>query len=414
MRRLPILLLLLIGTGFAASPVVAADGQVEVIEVGGLIDDATLRYLVTAIENAASDGNEIAIVQLNSPGAIGSFENLERAAGVLADPPLPVVVWLGPAPAVAGGGAAQLLASGVEVAAAPGTSIENWSPAISGTDTNLFPLPGGLELPYTVEAGDPELVDRVAPTIRQLVQDLDGETFVVGGQERLVSTITEAEAGEGVTNIPVTFTQPGLLHRFLHLGARPEAAFFFLVMGLTVAAFEFYAVGPGLAAVAAALSLFLASYGLSVLPVNWWAVAGALTAMWLLTVSYQKGGILGLNVLGAGLLTWAGFSFSAGEPQVRTGAAGVVLSVVAVLFFYLLAIPTMGRARFSTQTIGREGLVGKTGSAITDFDPEGVAEVEGARWPATAHREAGIRAGAEIVVMAIRGRRLEVDLVREN
>ena len=229
-----------------------------------------------------------------------------------------------------------------------------------------------------------------------------------------MSTITEAEAGEGVTNIPVTFTQPGLLHRFLHLGARPEAAFFFLVMGLTVAAFEFYAVGPGLAAVAAALSLFLASYGLSVLPVNWWAVAGALTAMWLLTVSYQKGGVLGLNVLGAGLLTWAGFSFSAGEPQVRTGAAGVVLSVVAVLFFYLLAIPTMGRARFSTQTIGREGLVGKTGSAITDFDPEGVAEVEGARWPATAHREAGIRAGAEIVVMAIQGRRLEVELVREN
>ena len=112
--------------------------------------------------------------------------------------------------------------------------------------------------------------------------------------------------------------------------------------------------------------------------------------MWLLTVSYQKGGILGLTVLGGGLLTWAGFNFSAGEPQVRTGVAGVVLSVLAVLFFYLLAIPTMGRARFSTKTIGREGLVGKTGLAITDFGPEGVVEVDGARWPATAHRESGI------------------------
>jgi membrane-bound serine protease (ClpP class) len=224
----------------------------------------------------------------------------------------------------------------------------------------------------------------------------------------------EAEAGEGITTVPATFTQPGLLHRFLHLGARPDATFFFLVMGLTVAAFEFYAVGPGLAAVAAALSLFVASFGLSVLPVNWWAVAGVLAAMWLLTVSYQKGGILGLNLLGGGLLAWAGFSFSAGEPQVRTGVVGVVLSVVAVLFFYLLAIPTMGRARFSTQTIGREGLVGKKGLAITDFNPEGVAEVEGARWPATAHREAGIRAGAEVVVMVVQGWRLEVELVREN
>ena len=93
----------------------------------------------------------------------------------------------------------------------------------------------------------------MAPSIRQLIQDLDGETFVVDGQERIVSTIMEAEAGDGITTIPTTFTQPGLLHRFLHLGARPEATFFFLVIGLTVAAFEFYAVGPGLAAVAAAL-----------------------------------------------------------------------------------------------------------------------------------------------------------------
>ncbi|MEX0668049.1 MAG: hypothetical protein WD313_06955, partial [Acidimicrobiia bacterium] len=344
MRRLPILLLLLVGAGFAASPVAAEGEQVEVIEVGGLLDDATLRFLVTAIENAASGGIELAIIQLNSPGAIGSLEHLERAVDVLADPPLPLVVWLGPAPAVAGGGAAQLLGSGVEVAAAPGTSIENWSPALAGTTETLFPPPAGLEFPYTVNGVDSELVDRVAPSIRQLIQDLDGERFIVDGQERVVATIMEAEAGEGITTVPATFTQPGLLHRFLHLGARPEATFFFLVMGLTVAAFEFYAVGPGLAAVAAALSLFLASFGLSVLPVNWWAVAGVLAAMWLLTVSYQKGGILGLNLLGGGLLAWAGFSFSAGEPQVRTGVVGVVLSVVAVLFFYLLAIPTMGRA----------------------------------------------------------------------
>lgn len=397
----------------AASPV-QADAKVTVIEVGGLLDDATLRFLVTAIEDAASDSTEIAIVQLNSSGAIGSLDNLREAADILADPPLPVVVWLGPAPAIAGGGAAQLLSSGVEVAAAPGTRIENWEPAIAGTTETMIPPPEGLELPYTVAATEPDLVDRVAPSIRQLIQDLDGETFLVGGEERVVATITAAEEGEGITTVPATFTQPGLLHRFLHLGARPEATFFFLVMGLTVAAFEFYAVGPGLAAVAAAISLFLASFGLSVLPINWWAVAAGLVALWLLTASYQKGGILGLNVLGAGLLTWAGFSFSAGEPQVRTGVAGVILSVLAVLFFYLLAIPTMGRARFSTQTIGREGLIGQTGRAITDFTADGVVEVKGARWPATAHRESGIRTGSEVAVIAVRGGRLEVELVREN
>ena len=413
-RSVPIALFLLAGLGVAAAPVPDGSEHVKVIEVTGLLDDATLRFLIAAIDEAATDGSEIAIVQLNSPGAIGSLELLEEASEVLADPPLPLVMWLGPAPAIAGGGAAQLLASAHEVAAAPGTRIANWAPAIAGTSQTLLPPPQGVQFPYSVDMARSDLIDRIAPSIRQLIQDLDGETFLIGGQEQTVSTITAAEGGDGITAIPTTFTQPGLLHRFLHLGARPEATFFFLVIGLTVAAFEFYAIGPGLAAVAAALALFLASFGLSVLPVSWWAVLGTVVALWLLTMSYQKGGIIALAALGTGLLTLSGFNFSAGEPQVRTGLAGVVLTVLAALFFYLLAIPTMGRARFSTRTIGREGLVGKRGFAVTDFNPQGVVEVDGARWPATGHRESGIRAGAEIVVMSVGGWRLQVEPGREN
>ncbi|HKY46467.1 MAG TPA: hypothetical protein VJQ79_00665, partial [Acidimicrobiia bacterium] len=115
MRRFPIPLLLLFGAALAAAPV-QADGQITVIEVGGVLDDATVRFLVDSIGQAAATGSEIAIVQLNSPGAVASLDVLEEASQILADPPLPLVVWLGPAPAVAGGGAAQLLRSGVEVA----------------------------------------------------------------------------------------------------------------------------------------------------------------------------------------------------------------------------------------------------------------------------------------------------------
>ena len=396
------------------APIQAEDGHVKVIEVGGLLDDATLRYLLEAVGDAASEGAQIAIVQLDSSAAVGDIDLLEQAALLLANPPLPIVVWLGPAPAVAGGGAAQLLNSGVEVAAAPGTRIENWSPAIAGTTQDLFAPPEGLDLPWTVEAADMVLIDRIVPSVRQLIQDLDGEVFVVEGRRQVVSTIMEAESGDGITTIPTTFTQPGLLHRFLHLAARPEATFFFLVIGLTLASFEFYAIGPGLAALAGALSLFLTSFGLSVLPINWWAVAGAIAAMWLLTLGYQKGGILGITAPGSILLIWSGFNFSAGAPQVRTAAVGVILSVLAALFFYLLAIPTMGRARFSTKTIGRDALVGKSGFATADFGPDGVVEVDGARWPATAHRESGIRAGTEILVTAVEGWRLEVEPDREK
>ncbi|HSL26216.1 MAG TPA: NfeD family protein, partial [Acidimicrobiia bacterium] len=170
----------------------------------------------------------------------------------------------------------------------------------------------------------------------------------------------------------------------------------------------------GLAAAVAAISLFLAGYGLATLPVRWWAVAGTAGAIGLLTVGYQRGGLFGLNLLGAGLLTWSGLSFTEGAPQIRPGLAGVVLSVAAVMFFYLLAIPTVGRARFSTQTIGRTSLIGRKGLALVDFAPEGVVEIDGARWPASSHREAGIKAGSPVAVVAVSGWAVEVEPDREN
>ena len=54
-------------------------------------------------------------------------------------------------------------------------------------------------------------------------------------------------------------------------------------------------------------------------------------------------------------------------------------------------------------------LAGMTGTAMTEFLPDGEVEVGGARWSATAHREAGIAEGDAIVVAGIDGLFLEVE-----
>jgi membrane-bound ClpP family serine protease len=87
---------------------------------------------------------------------------------------------------------------------------------------------------------------------------------------------------------------------------------------------------------------------------------------------------------------------------------GVLLTIAAAAFFFLLAMPVVARSRFSTQTIGREGLIGREGVATVDFGPDGEIEVDGGRWKATAHRESGIRAGDTLTVTAIDGWYLEV------
>jgi membrane-bound serine protease (ClpP class) len=406
----------------------STEPQVEVIEVSGLLDDSSLTYLSNAIESAADAGREVVIIQINSPGVIGSLELLTETAALVADPPVPLVVWLGPAPARVGGGAAQLYASAPLQAAAPGTRIENWQPAVAAVGGEVRPPPPAWTGTTEVTGTTKDLVDLAVPTLTQLVQELDGRILIVGGEERVLTTLSSVPvsdavgSSEGLTTIPVTFTQPGLWNRFLRMAARPEAAFFFLVAGLTVAVFEMYAIGPGVAAAVAAISVFLSAYGLSVLPVRWWAVGAAVAAIGVLTASVQKGGVLALAILGSALLVWSGFNFTAGQPQVAPSFAGVIFAILAVLFIFLLAIPTVARARFSTQTIGRDRLIGRSGRALTRFGfdglPAGLVEIDGARWPATSHREARIDEGSEVVVVAVQGWRVEVDPpslpVREN
>jgi membrane-bound serine protease (ClpP class) len=247
------------------------------------------------------------------------------------------------------------------------------------------------------------------PSIRQYLQDLNGVSFSTGSGDAVVETIEPFD--DGVTLKTVTFHKPGIGLRYFRLGATPETAFFFLVVGLTVVSFEFFAIGPGVAAGVATLSLLIAGWGVVNLPVRWWALALAIAGWGILTASYQRGGIIALTALGALMLQGSGMFFVDGSGQIDPRWWLILPSVLAVLFFFLLGMPTVQRARFSTQTIGREGLIGDEGVALVDFDPNGLVEVNGAQWRASAHREAGVVAGSRIVVTGVDGMFLEVDRI---
>jgi membrane-bound serine protease (ClpP class) len=382
----------------------AAGGGVDVVEINGPLDPKAAEFVIEAIEEAAADGRQAVIIQLDSTAAVGPSDALFDAADKVGAPPLPVVVWVGPAPAVARGGAVNLLRLADIAAAAPGARLGYSQPWLAAgpvfADTADY-----AQREVVVEVGSP-YVDIVQPALRQLLAALDGRLTDSGF---LLDTIDD----DG-TPVEVRFRQPGLWSRFLRLGVRPEAAFFFLVSGLTVAVLEFYAVGPGLAAGVAALSLFLAGYGIAVLPVRWWAVLLTLLGMGWLVVSYQRGTRTLLTSIGVASIALGGVFFVRGAPQLVMPWWGVAGAVVAVLFFFLLAMPAVTRSRFSTGTIGRGHLIGKTGSAEVDFAPDGVVEVDGARWVASAHRESGIRRGDSVRVMAVAGWTLAVEPEREK
>jgi membrane-bound serine protease (ClpP class) len=282
---------------------------------------------------------------------------------------------------------------------APGSTIGRASPDVLDGAIDAVP---SIDLFEAEESGL-----ELQPTLRQYLQDLDGRSFETSQGEVTISTITEIEGG--VTNKPVTFKKPGLGTRFFRLAVVPEAAFFFLVVGLSIVTFEFFALGPGVAAGVAGVSLLLAGWGVVNLPVRWWALGVVLMGWVLLTAAYQRGGLILLTAAGTIALQVGGTYLVDGAGQIDARWWLILLSVLAVLFFFLIAMPTVQRARLSTQTIGRDGLVGLEGRALTRFDPDGMVEVNGARWRASAHREAGVEEGMKIEVVGVDGLYLEIE-----
>jgi len=400
--RRSLLLVILVAFGVAACSE-RDGGGIDVIDVSGPLDTSALEFIIDSIEAAADAGQELVLLQINSRAVLDE-ELLEDLEALLDEPPLPVAVWLGPAPSHAYGGVARLVEGAPVVAAAPGSLIGRHEPVITGTGEGADPVE------VLVEETDLEL----EPAYRQYLQNLDGRVMPTRDGEVEVSTLKEFTDGgvDGVTLKTTTILQPGLVTRFFRLAATPEAAYFFLVVGLTLVTFEFYALGPGVAAGVAALSLWLASWGIVNLPVRPVALATTILGWILLTTAYQRGGVLFLTLLGAVGLQAGGVFYVDGSGQIDPRWWLILLSVLAALFFFLLAMPTVQRSRLSTQTIGRGSLIGKAGVAVSDFDPEGIVDVDGSRWRATAHREAGLTAGDPILVTGVDGLFLEVEPVQ--
>ena len=399
---------------------------IELVAVEGAIHDASARFILDAIDDAARSRRldntglgkvERLILMIDSPGVVADADLFGELAEAVRNPPLPLGVWVGPAPAVAYGGAAQLVSLAPIRAAAPGVEIGHWQPTLVGEAEGSPPLKGA----YTGGAGVME-VDGPVPGLidlsssqtaspRQLLQLLDKTTLQLGGEAVTLSTtrpFTGEDGAEGVTVLQTVLRRPGLWTQLVGLSTRPEVAFFFLMAGLTVAVFEFFAVGPGVAAAVAAMSLALGAYGPATLPLRWWAFALMLGGVGLLAFSYQRGGVLLLSTAGMGAAAVSGIYLFDGAPQITLGWAGWTLTVAGVAFFFLLAMPTVARVRFSAPGLGREGMIGKRGSAVTDLGPDGVVEVEGGRWKATCHRAAALQAGDPIKVVGVEGDTLEV------
>jgi membrane-bound serine protease (ClpP class) len=396
---------------------------IVIIEIDGPMDQRVIDYTLATLEAEVAHAF---ILKIDSPGV--SSGDLSALFDTLSTVPAPVISWIGPTPAVAFGGAAYIANNSDIRTAAPGAEVGYLTPAIhkgedepptvrEGDDPDQFVIVETelAEEVQTLSAEAPTIygfVDRLEPALGQLILSLDGEVVERGSETFELSTASIASI-DGVERPvairPVKFTKTGLLDRFLRLGARPETAFLFLLVGLAFAMFEFYAAGGGLMAFVASISLIVSGYGLATLPIWWPAVAMVLVGIALLVWGFGQNRTDWRAVIGSLLLVVAGALFTTTRPQYPPAMWMVLLAVVASVTFIWYALTTVVRGRFATPTVGREELLGRRCLAVTDLNPEGVVLIDGERWLATADRGVEIHTGVPGEIVGITGLVLEVD-----
>jgi membrane-bound serine protease (ClpP class) len=252
----------------------------------------------------------------------------------------------------------------------------------------------------------------VRPTVGEVIVQLDGKTITTATGDVKLDTAKVIGKGRDRRRQPnqdVVFDGLGIGAQIQHGLISPSLAYFLFVVGFSLVVFEFFAASVGFASVVGGASIIGATYGFSHLPVRWWAVALLLFAIFGLTVDVQAGGLGPWTFIGGAALVAGSLLLYGGSSELDPSWWLYLLVCGGTALFFVSALPSFVRARFSTPTVGREGMIGTIGTAEVAVSPDGVVLIDGARWRARTNRATPIAAGDPVRVIAVEGVVLEVE-----
>jgi membrane-bound serine protease (ClpP class) len=431
MRR-PTLLAPLLALSFALLAPSTARAQalspgtpsVIVAKVDGSIDGTVAGYLGDRIEEAESSRATL-VLQLDSAGTLN--QDAVALARRIFDATIPVVVWVGPAPAKARGGALLLLAASCLPVVAPGAGIGPLEP-LDLVDSRNAELPAPAEVralaatwaadrgreppvfPASPVPARTAMADHLAvlsaPSLPDLLDEVDARTVTTAGGQVTLRTRIAQSASE--TPVDLRFTDLGPVDRVLHAMASPSAIYLLLVFGLAALAFEITQPGFGFAGFAGLGTLALAIYGLTVVPFAWVGLAllvGGVGAMTLDVVKRSLGipTAAGLVAFLAGSL----LAFRGVSPliDVSPWLAGFLTAASLLYYGFALTVALQSRDRITST---QRGLVGLLGETRGELGPEGPVYVKGALWRGRTV-DGPIPAGTRIRVRGVDGLILRVE-----
>jgi membrane-bound serine protease (ClpP class) len=426
-RRASVLLALLVVVAIAlasvaARPAVAQDATtdatvvIDVLPVRGFLDPPVANAIRDLIADAGARGAALVVLQVDGPGGISA--DVPGLVAAIEHSTVPVAVFVSPQQGLtaAAGGAYGVLWAAADIrAASDNATIGPLAPA------NLADEPGDVDeagvlaaafgegahadlLDTAVSAVDLEAagaLDVLAPNVAALLAELDGRDV-----DTAAGTVTLDLPRE---EVEVRLHSLGLIARMLHAAAAPAFIYLLLVIGLALLAFEVFQPGFGVAGVAGLVMLPFGVFGLTVLPVTWWALALIVLGLVLFGIDTALAGLGPVTAAATGLFG-VGSWFLFGTGPLGVPAAIAVLTTIAAIVFFVVVMTIVLRAQAGPEGVDVADLVGRHGIVRSVLNPEGHVYIDEALWRARTADDRRLRVGTPVTVAGVDGAVLVVEV----
>jgi membrane-bound serine protease (ClpP class) len=252
------------------------------------------------------------------------------------------------------------------------------------------------------EALEVGLIDFIANDLGDLLSQLNGFEVTVNNQPRTLSTTSTR-----VEDIPLT-----LIEQLLKMLTDPNIVFLLIAIGTQAIFIELGSPGGWVAGFIGVVALALATYGMGILPVNYFGIIFIIISfvLFVLDVKAPTHGALTAAGIGSFVVGALVLFNSAGTPEFARVSVPLVITVALLIAAMFTAILTFAlRALKAPVRTGQESMVGKQGFAKTDFTPDGTVRVGSELWTAEkADLTEAISKGERIEVVSVEGLRLKV------
>ncbi len=410
----------------SAYPVQAASDPVIVLEIEGVINPFSARYLDRGLSLAEQQGAQLVIITLNTPGGLET--SMREMIQSMQKSPLPIVVYVTPDGARATSAGLFILMAADFAAMAPATNVGAASPVPFGAEisdvmeekitSDAAALIRSLAEKYgrnaewaedavrkslsltASEALNKNVIEFIAEDLPALLSQLDGQVV----KDRQLIT----------TGIEVQVERMTWIERFYHVITEPNIAYLLLSLGTIFLLAELADPGLSIAGIGTVLSFLIGFMALGSLPVNWVAIALIVLSVIMFVVALLTDTEVVVTVLGlvpfvlGSLLLFRPFSItSPAVPDLRVSTWLIVVMALGIVGFSLIILRAIIIASKRPPRMGAERFIGHQGQALTDLIPNGQVQIDHQEWSAIS-KQGEIKSGELVNVVGVSGVRLIV------